>query len=137
MSKVNICFVRCHDRRSSSLKTEDNLKVVRTIPSDRLMLETDCPWCEVRPSHAGSKFVQTKMEAKYKAVKKEKWTKGAMIKSRNEPCNIMCVKKLLFKYRRRNKQLHFSRVSETSSRLLLPSRKRIQQPYVIRCFRTL
>lgn len=36
-----------------SLKTEENLKVVAELPLDKIMLETDCPWCEVRPTHAG------------------------------------------------------------------------------------
>lgn len=36
-----------------SLKTEDNLHVMAAVPLDRLLLETDCPWCEIRPSHAG------------------------------------------------------------------------------------
>lgn len=36
-----------------SLKTEDNLQVMAAVPLDRLLLETDCPWCEIRPSHAG------------------------------------------------------------------------------------
>lgn len=36
-----------------SLKTEENLQVMAAVPLDRLLLETDCPWCEIRPSHAG------------------------------------------------------------------------------------
>jgi TatD DNase family protein len=40
-----------------SLKTDENCAVVREIPLDRLMLETDGPWCEVRSSHAGWKYL--------------------------------------------------------------------------------
>lgn len=36
-----------------SLKTEEQLKVVAAIPNDRILVETDCPWCAIRPSHAG------------------------------------------------------------------------------------
>ncbi|KAL7624548.1 hypothetical protein AAE478_006115 [Parahypoxylon ruwenzoriense] len=40
-----------------SFKTLDNCAVVREIPLDRIMLETDGPWCEVRPSHEGWKYL--------------------------------------------------------------------------------
>lgn len=69
----------------SSLKTVDNLEVVKSIPEDRLLLETDCPWCEVKPSHAGFKYVQTSFEK----MKKEAWKSDKMVKNRNEPANIV------------------------------------------------
>ena len=40
-----------------SLKTQDNCEVVKKIPLDKLMLETDCPYCDIRNSHHSSKFV--------------------------------------------------------------------------------
>ncbi|KAI2631608.1 TatD family hydrolase [Xylaria nigripes] len=46
-----------------SFKTEENCSVVKEIPLDRLMLETDGPWCEIRPSHAGWRYL---LEAKAK-----------------------------------------------------------------------
>ena len=36
-----------------SLKTDDQLKVVAELPNERILVETDCPWCAIRPSHAG------------------------------------------------------------------------------------
>lgn len=36
-----------------SLKTEEQLQSVANIPTSHLLLETDCPWCAIRPSHAG------------------------------------------------------------------------------------
>lgn len=34
-----------------SLKTEENCKVAAKVPLDRLMLETDCPYCDIRNTH--------------------------------------------------------------------------------------
>ncbi|KAL4798855.1 hypothetical protein BDV19DRAFT_402164 [Aspergillus venezuelensis] len=73
-----------------SLKTEENLEVVKAIPLDRIQIETDGPWCEIRPSHASSKFLSGAPPLP-KAVKKEKWLKGCMVKGRNEPVAIAQV----------------------------------------------
>ncbi|KHO01910.1 hydrolase, TatD family protein [Metarhizium album ARSEF 1941] len=40
-----------------SFKTEENCQVVKAVRLDRLMIETDGPWCEVRPSHQGYKYL--------------------------------------------------------------------------------
>jgi len=77
-----------------SLKTEDNLNVMSGIPVSKLMIETDCPWCEVRPSHAGHKFVKSKFPA-FPVVDKKKWREGVVVKGRNEPHNIMQVLEII------------------------------------------
>lgn len=70
-----------------SLKTPENLEVVKTIPLDRLLLETDCPWCDIRASHAGSQFIETKFDTK----NEKKFERGCCVKSRYEPCHIVQV----------------------------------------------
>ncbi|KAA8893822.1 hypothetical protein FN846DRAFT_977285 [Sphaerosporella brunnea] len=75
-----------------SLKTEENLEVVKELPLDRLMLETDGPWCEIRPSHASAKFLKNASPVPGSpAVKKEKFVEGRMVKGRNEPAAISHV----------------------------------------------
>ena len=73
-----------------SMKTEENVDVVRAIPLDRLQIETDGPWCEMRASHASAKHVHATLSLP-KAVKKEKWQHGLMVKGRNEPVTIIQV----------------------------------------------
>lgn len=73
-----------------SMKTEENLEAVRAIPLERLQVETDGPWCEMRPSHASAKH-RTMAPALPRAVKKEKWERGTMVKGRNEPIAIVQV----------------------------------------------
>jgi len=62
-----------------SLKTEENCTVAAEIPLDRLMLETDCPYCEIKNTHFSSKFVKTKFAAS------KKYEAGKLHKGRNEP----------------------------------------------------
>lgn len=107
-----------------SFKTAENCAVVAEVPLDRLMIETDGPWCEVRPSHEGWKYLverkagevngeaapaadgpkkqgkknqkkQSEVPERFKVVKKEKWQEGAMVKGRNEPCTIERVAKII------------------------------------------
>lgn len=146
-----------------SFKTAENCAVVRAVRLDRMMLETDGPWCEVRPSHEGWRYLvevekaerevaeasraveeqqqrhsevqpesaktvvepagpdddgeprpqrpkkqkqpqaskkqpakkESEVTERFKSVKKEKWVAGAMVKSRNEPCSIERVAKIV------------------------------------------
>ncbi|KAK7203193.1 putative hydrolase [Myxozyma melibiosi] len=80
-----------------SLKTEENLAVAREVPLERIMLETDAPWCEIRPSHASSKLLiqagkhEQALKSGFDKVKKEKFVKGKMVSGRCEPCAISQV----------------------------------------------
>lgn len=71
-----------------SLKTSENVDVVREIPLKNIQLETDGPWCEMRASHASAAFMDGWPGDGWESVKKEKWVEGKMVKGRNEPCTI-------------------------------------------------
>ncbi|XP_062167205.1 uncharacterized protein LOC133873512 [Alnus glutinosa] len=70
-----------------SLKTTDNLDVVRAIPVERMMIETDSPYCEIKNTHAGINFVKSVWPSK----KKEKYDQDCIVKGRNEPCLVRQV----------------------------------------------
>ena len=76
-----------------SMKTEENLRVIQEIPVDRLLLETDAPWCDIRPTHASFKYLHggTWTAALPASKKKERFVMGEMVKGRNEPCSIRNV----------------------------------------------
>ncbi|CAG8679749.1 3760_t:CDS:2, partial [Funneliformis mosseae] len=75
-----------------SLKTQENLEVIKNAPIDKLMIETDAPWCDIRPTHASYKYLTLPEEKKllYQPTtrKKEKFILNSMVKGRNEPCCI-------------------------------------------------
>jgi TatD DNase family protein len=68
-----------------SLKTKENMEVVKKIPLDKIMLETDAPYCDIKNSHDSYSLIDTHFER----VKKEKVKPGLIPKERNEPCMIM------------------------------------------------
>ena len=74
-----------------SFRTPENLATIEGIPMDRLLIETDSPYCDIRSTHAGYKYVSTEFDC----VKDKKWVEGCMVKGRNEPCRIVQVAECL------------------------------------------
>ena len=55
------------------------------------MIETDCPYCDIRNSHASAKYVKTKFESQKKDKYDPNLDSQKMVKDRNEPCTIVQV----------------------------------------------
>ena len=91
----------CIGLNGCSLKTTASLGVAAAVPLDRLLLETDAPWCEPRPSHASAALLAAQAGAGVApasacqpnpgAVDKKKWRPDAPVKGRNEPAAIVAV----------------------------------------------
>ena len=74
-----------------SLKTQANLRVVKAIPMERLLIETDSPYCDIRNTHASKQFVRTTFDRKQKRKYDPNSGEMILVRDRNEPCNIVQV----------------------------------------------
>ncbi|KAJ1488801.1 putative deoxyribonuclease TATDN1-like protein [Baffinella frigidus] len=70
------------------LRSEELLEMVGQIPADRLVVETDAPWCSIKNAHPSSKHVRTMFE---EVKKPDKFVEGKMVKDRNEPAQVVQV----------------------------------------------
>ena len=75
-----------------SLREPQGLDVARAVPFDRVVLETDAPWCDVKPTHAGWSLVRTRFPERRldKAAQTDAANDG-LVKGRNEPCKLIQV----------------------------------------------
>ncbi|KAI3678736.1 hypothetical protein L6452_38039 [Arctium lappa] len=80
---INLCI----GINGCSLKTSENLDALKGIPVDRMMIETDSSYCEIKNTHAGKKFIKSSWPSK----KKEKYDQDCLVKGRNEPCLVRKV----------------------------------------------
>lgn len=72
-----------------SLRSDDNLRVAARIPLRRLLLETDAPWCDIRPTHPSFQYTQP---LPFDVAKKPERNSGdSMVKGRSEPCSVLNV----------------------------------------------
>ena len=78
-----------------SLKTAENLETVAQIPLEKLICETDCPWCDIRPTHAGHKHLQTTFPTKKEKQYNRELAKDFCVKNRTEPCHVAQVAEVI------------------------------------------
>ena len=76
----------------ASLRAEYSQEMITSLPMDRILLETDAPWCDIRATHPGHSLVKTT----FPQVKNEKkFELGKTVKNRQEPCHIVQVFEVL------------------------------------------
>lgn len=106
----------------ASFRDIKNIECVKYVPLDRLLLETDAPWCEIKRTHEAWKYLsESDKENKFKLIKKDKlqnipieeWD-GYMIKGRNEPCMMENVAKVVSNIKQIPLQKVIDTVWETS-----------------------
>ena len=75
-----------------SFKTASSLAMVVALPLERLHLETDAPWGEIKTtSELAVRYCKFAPEAPATGKKRDKWEEGCMVKERNESCLISRV----------------------------------------------
>ncbi|KAH8740832.1 hypothetical protein FG386_003071 [Cryptosporidium ryanae] len=89
-----------------SLKSDDNLITASNIPLNRLHIETDSPWCDIKKTHSGYSYIDTHFP---EVSKPTKWSEGMLVKGRNEPVKIVQVAQVLHK--KLNSNLSFNEFS--------------------------
>jgi TatD DNase family protein len=78
------------------LKTDENLTASAAIPLDKLILETDAPWCTLTSTHASKQHLNNlppNLSSLYfpRSNRPERFVLGEAVKGRNEPCAIGAV----------------------------------------------
>ncbi|KAK6908928.1 hypothetical protein I203_102934 [Kwoniella mangroviensis CBS 8507] len=82
-----------------SLKIKENIEVVKQIPLDRLLLETDAPWCSITSSHESHKYLPHTDSGCFieRVNKPDKWKDGMGVKGRQEPADIVIIANIVSK----------------------------------------
>jgi TatD DNase family protein len=78
-----------------SLRDETGIEVARMLPVDRILLDSDAPWCEMRSSHASARFRDGLDSSLGTAKPKEKFDPDCPVRSRNEPASVKSVLQVL------------------------------------------
>ncbi|KAH7134160.1 hypothetical protein EDB81DRAFT_694313 [Dactylonectria macrodidyma] len=71
-----------------SFKDQESLQMASKIPLERLQIETDAPWGELKATSELVKRYCVNAKALPASKKKDKWDPKCMVKERNESCTI-------------------------------------------------
>ncbi|KAK0610289.1 Deoxyribonuclease Tat-D [Lasiodiplodia hormozganensis] len=74
-----------------SFATRESLEMVAAVPLERLQIETDAPWGEIKPGAEVAKRYCGNAPPLPQNKKKDKWDAACMVKERNESCAISRV----------------------------------------------
>ncbi|KAI5191521.1 TatD DNase family protein [Nematocida minor] len=69
----------------ASIRENETTGVIEKIPDDRLLIETDAPWCTIRKTSKYSELVGNYLKTS------KRWKEGEGVKGRNEPVNLLEV----------------------------------------------
>ncbi|KAH8619079.1 putative TatD related DNase [Trypanosoma vivax] len=72
----------------SAFREKARAEQICSIPLERLMFETDAPWCDIRRQHYGAQFVRTSFPTNRKS---EPFDPLLCNERRNEPCHLRQV----------------------------------------------
>ncbi|KAI1446535.1 Mg-dependent DNase [Annulohypoxylon stygium] len=71
-----------------SFQSQESLDMVAAIPFDRLQIETDAPWGEIKGGSEVAKRYLANASPFPPSKKRDKWDAACMVKERNESCTI-------------------------------------------------
>lgn len=100
----------------ASFKTAQQVATMKKIPAERLLIETDAPYCGIVPKYEGYKYINTKIP--FKQV--SDWTKGFPILGRNEPCHIVQVLEVLSNSRNEDAHALATTIYNNTTNLFFP-----------------
>jgi TatD DNase family protein len=82
------------------------------------IIETDAPWCGIKQTHPGHKYIKTNFSSR----KKDKYVEGMTVKDRNEPCMIVQVFEVLAAMRNEPNPSEFAEILFQNSEKLFFSK---------------
>ncbi|CAN9222747.1 unnamed protein product [Alternaria alternata] len=72
-----------------AFRDRDSLEMIRHLPLPNLQIETDAPWGDIQASSEVAKaYLKNASKWPWGNKKKDKFTRGDMVKERNESCNM-------------------------------------------------